>query len=171
MKEKKIKALTAAFFVVVIILTYFALKGVSLISFDYEFEKFFPKDDKETQYFQTHRDYFGSDNDFLLIGIKNETGIFNVNFLNKIDKLTNLLEKGPFISKVVSPTNFKQPIIDPLFGTIFKKPVLRFNQPNYYARDSANIFADDLLIGNYFSSNAQAIALLVNTEEYLSKAK
>ncbi len=48
--------------------------------FDYNFDKFFKPDDQATKYFQIHRDTFSTDNDFILVGLVNEAGVFETEF-------------------------------------------------------------------------------------------
>ena len=45
--------------------------------FDYDFEKYFPTGDAELKYYLEHRKTFGSDNDFLLVAVENDKGIFS----------------------------------------------------------------------------------------------
>ncbi len=78
------------------------------VKFDYDFEKFFPKNSKETNYFLNHRKRFSPDNDFVLIAIENKKGIFNVDFLNKVKKFSKKLEKLKYVQNVVSITNQKE---------------------------------------------------------------
>ena len=40
-------------------------------------------EDSETEFFFDHRQKFESDNDFLLIAIENESGIYDLDFLKK----------------------------------------------------------------------------------------
>jgi len=68
-----------------------SLAAISLIpqvKFDYKFEKFLPPSDEDLQFYWEHIDRFESDNDFLLLGIDNTKGIFQ---LREIDKLESEL--------------------------------------------------------------------------------
>ena len=53
------------------------------LAFDFEFEKFFPKDHPDSQLYQKHVAQFGYDNDFLHIILANNPGesIFDESFL------------------------------------------------------------------------------------------
>src|SRR5690554_1969370 len=107
--------------------TVFFATGLDEVRFDYDFEKFLPADDPETKFFEAYRDTFGSDNDFILVGLKNEDGIFDADFLGDVAALTDSLQKIHRITFVNSPTNVRQLIFDPLLGTPIQKPYLRYN--------------------------------------------
>ena len=62
-------------------ITIFFLIQTFKLKFDYDFEKFFPIEDEETDFYFNHRSQFESDNDFLLIAIEREAGIFDKEFL------------------------------------------------------------------------------------------
>ena len=59
---------------------------ITNLKFDYDFEKFFPIDDGETDFFFDYRDKFESDNDFLLIAIENDAGAFEKGFLEDVEQ-------------------------------------------------------------------------------------
>ena len=76
------------------------------LQFDYDFEKFFPADDADADFFYQHRAKFEYDNNFILLGIENKKGVFQAEFLVKLDSLTKVLEKGlPYVEGVRSITN------------------------------------------------------------------
>ena len=62
---------------------------VTNLKFDYNFEKFFPKNDDETDFFYAYRQEFTSDNDFLLIAIENKDGVFDSAFLKDVSNFTD----------------------------------------------------------------------------------
>lgn len=156
-------------FLLAAITAYFAT-GLDKIRFNYNFEKFLPKDDPETQFFETYRQNYGSDNDFILIGLLKEDGIFDYDFLADVAALTDSLENVKNINYVLSPTNAKQLLFDPLLGAPIQKPWFRYKQPQHYAGDSVSIFQQPELAGTLFATNAKAVGLFVKTENYISKA-
>ena len=70
-----------------LVLTLFFVYQASRVELDYDFEKFYPTSDPETEFFLEYRQKFQSDNDFLLLAIQRDKGVFDKDFLNKIDKL------------------------------------------------------------------------------------
>lgn len=150
--------------------TVFFATGLDEVRFDYDFEKFLPADDPETKFFEAYRDTFGSDNDFILVGLKNEDGIFDADFLGDVAALTDSLQKIHRITFVNSPTNVRQLIFDPLLGTPIQKPYLRYNRPQHYTADSIKIYQQPELTGTVFSPKGKAVSLFIKTENYISKA-
>ena len=70
--EKKFRLIIKIASVALILLSVLFAYGVGMLKLDYDFEKFFPIGDKETDFFLEHRAKFESDNDFLLISIEND---------------------------------------------------------------------------------------------------
>ena len=149
----------------------FFITGLGDVSFDYDFEKFFPQDDPETQFFNEYRETFGSDNDFVLIGILNEEGIFREPFLRKVASLTDSLKTVSYVTDVQSPTTVEQLRFDPLFGAPIERPYLRYDDPSKYTKDSLRIYQQPELLGTLFSASGKAVCVFLKTEEYISKAE
>jgi len=133
--------------------------------FDYNFDKFFKPDDEATQYFQTHRDTFSTDNDFVLIGVVNKKGVFRADFLSEVDELTNHLAEISHVTEVISPTNATVTVREPLTGAVFEKPLLTGNAE----LDSLRVFSDPSVRGNLFSRDTTALSIVVMTTEFLNK--
>ena len=161
----KKQALIAIVFVIVASIFFgYQLKD---IHFDYNFDKFFKPDDSQTQYFNEHRNTFGTDNDFILIAIENKAGVFEKSFLDRIDSLTSKLETVPYVRKVVSPTNLKTTIRDKHTGMVFSSKLLRGDRVS----DSLRTIDHPEIADNFFSSSAPAISIVILTEQQLSKKK
>ena len=76
------------------------------LKFDYDFEKFFPAEDKDADYFYEHREKFEYDNNFILIALENKKGVFEVPFMQKVSNLTSRLQvETPYVTGVRSITN------------------------------------------------------------------
>jgi predicted RND superfamily exporter protein len=135
--------------------------------FDYDFDKFFKPDDPATLYFEEHRNAFGTDNDFILVGIVSHNGIFNELFMDKVDSLTRGLKALPYVTDVTSPTTVTQPIREPLTGAVFNRKLITGN----FEKDSIRVFSDPSLVSNLFSRDTSAISIILTTEEKLGKNK
>ncbi len=143
------------------------------LKLDYDFEKFFPKEDSETKVFFEHREQFGTDNDFVLVSLKNEKGVFNTEFLRDVERLTSDLEALDYIDEVLSPTDFKRYSRrqGSLTIQIDTFPLLHIGDDEALKEDSVLIMQDDRYVGTFFSDKSGAISLFVKTEDYLSKEK
>ena len=147
--------------IVITAITFFMGWRASQMEFDYNFETFFPKDDPATLKFLEHRDQFITDNDYVLIAIRNEKGVFQKDFLTKINRLTKRIEEQTWAEYVVSPSNIAFPVKDPLFGMLSNVPYLHFDKPKKYESDSTRIFNSPELAGSYFSSDGKSILIYV----------
>ncbi len=157
-----------AIFFLIAVATISLLFGLTLpdTKFDYNFEKFFKPADEATKYFNQHRDEFGTDNDFVLLGIESEAGVFDPEFLDRVEALTSDLKDVSHVTRVISPTNSTLPVRAPLTGAIFNKPLLSGNRK----ADSIAVFSDPSLVNNLFSKTKPAISIVIETKEKLSKS-
>lgn len=145
-KQKQLsKAIIAVVFLFTIICFYF----ISKLKFDYDFEAFFPNEDKELVVYENFRKTFEHDNEFVLLGIENKKGVFRKDFLKKIDSLTKQLKTIQHIDRVVSPTNLKQ--INFAGLSPIEVNILHINDTSLYREDSINVYSSPELIGSFFS--------------------
>lgn len=155
------KKLSIIILVIAAGITGLALWRITKIGFDYNFENFFPRNDEDTDFFNEHRKRFGTDNDFILIGIKNNKGIFDKEFLAKVKQLTDTLPTITNVTEVVSPVTIKETVRDPLMGFTNEVPYLRWDKPESYKADSIRIFNTQELVGNMFSTDGKSLCLII----------
>lgn len=139
----------------------------SKLEFDYDFEHFFPQNDKDLDYFLDYRETFENDNDYILISIGNKTGIFNSGFLNKASQFTKDLSSLNHVEDVISPTNLKQPILN-TFGYI-EIPLLHINDPSKFKNDSIRISKSKEYTKTLFSSDFKSICIVVHNSQIITK--
>ncbi len=154
----------------VALLTVMATSRLPKLAFDYDFEKFFPKDHEDSKLFEKFRQNFESDYDYLLIGIHNPEGsIFRPEFLEQVNMLCDSIAAIPGITEVVTPTGFKMTVKTGLFAS--KKKLLHIHDRERLIEDSTAIFSSGFLKGVFFSEDATSLSVLVKTEELISKKK
>lgn len=146
----------------------FAFKIKSL-NFNYDFEAFFPNEDKELEIYNNHRDRFEWDNEFVLLGIENKKGIFKKDFLAKIESLSNDLKLLDNVDRIISPTNIKNISYSGIVP--IEKKLLHIDDETLYKNDSATIYNTPELIGSFFPQDAKSISIYIKTKEGLSKKK
>jgi predicted RND superfamily exporter protein len=139
------------------------------LQFDYDFEQFFPQGDDETAFYTQFREAFGSDNDFILIGIESPDGIYNPAFLREIDAYVGELEGLPYVDEVISPTRIREPI--GAGGSVFMRPLLRWDSGDRsdLARDSARVATRSEYMGTLLSADGKALSITLKHKEGLSK--
>lgn len=155
--------------VIGILTAFFVWMIATRLELDYDFENFFPQDDQETQYYREFRENFETDNDFVLIGVESEAGVFNHDFLKDVDSLTRALEKVENIVAVVSPTNIKLTLVSGSDNRPHEYNLLDWDKPEYYAQDSAAIYSDPRFVGTHFSTDGNSVAILAKTKQFLNK--
>jgi predicted RND superfamily exporter protein len=150
-------------------LSAFFVYNLSNIRFDYDFEKFFPMSDEETEYFFDYREKFASDNDFVLVAVPNEKGIFDKDFLQRIDFLTRAADSLPYVEVATSITTQEEVFLFSGGGNASKK-YIDFDdfQPS---RDSARIYKNKELINSFISRDAKSVCVFLKHEDFLAKQK
>jgi predicted RND superfamily exporter protein len=139
----------------------------SKLEFDYDFENFFPQNDKDLDYFLEYRETFENDNDYILISIGNQTGIFNTQFLKKANQFSIDLKNLNHVDAVISPTNLKQPVINS-FGFI-EIPLLHIDDPTKFKNDSIRISKSKEYTKTLFSSDFKSICIVVHNSQIITK--
>src|ERR1700761_2528044 len=108
------------------------------LNFSYDFESFFPDNDPALPFFKQYRQAFGHDNEFVLIALQNDKGIFQKGFLIKADTLAKQLKQLHFVEDVVAPGNLKRTSLQGFAST--QTPLLHYKNEGLYKDDSAYIY-------------------------------
>ena len=98
--EKSFRKYSRLLLLGLFVATVFFVYQATRIGLDYDFEKFYPTSDPETEFFLEYRQKFQSDNDFLLVGIEKKDGVFDESFLRKVDQFTMELKRLDFVNSV-----------------------------------------------------------------------
>lgn len=137
--------------------------------FDYDFEKYFPKGDPELEFYLNYRDRFGSDNDFLLIAIRNQKGAFRPGFLDRVDSLAMRLGRLPHMTRVISPTRMQKALIGPMGADSL--PLISRASAQATAADSSAILQSQEYKGSFFGHSGQSLLIYAETEAQMSKER
>lgn len=150
-----------AFYILLLIPTIY---GISLFRIDYDFEKFFPKEDPLLDQYISYREQFGSDNDFLLVALESKSNIVSdSSFYNTLKKIESALKNTDNVTEVIGPSTLEVPIITAVGQ--FKKPLLKQG-------DALNdIVADPVLYPSFISKNGKNALILVQHVQSISKKK
>ncbi len=122
------------------------------LSFDFEFEKFFPRNDPDSQSYEVHKKQFGYDNDFLLLIIENQEGIFNTDFMKKVERLEAALSGIDGIANIASPLTQKHLINGPTGLLAF--PLIHLDDSDRLKQDSIRIFSNPFYATSFSSDRA-----------------
>jgi predicted RND superfamily exporter protein len=167
-KIKKIAQITLL--VVLIISALLAYKTAS-IGFDYDFEAFFSKDDIETEYFETHRRKFSTDNDFIFISLKNEPSIFDQKFLEKVNDFISDVEKDSLVEQVGCLTKMEEYVKTPFSSAVISRPYIHVSNPKKYEKDSIRISKHPEITNFLVDKNYTSLLVKINHRQFMSKEK
>ena len=151
---------------------------VSNLKFDYDFEKFFPAEDVDADFFYEHREKFEFDNNFVLVGIENTQGVFQKDFLLRLDSLTKSFQQNlPYLAGVRSITN-QEEVFFYQGGASSKKPYVNFynfsephQQDSSLRADSIRVFNSKELVNTLISSDSKSVCVFIKHENDLSREK
>lgn len=150
-------------------LTVFFGYQITNLKFDYDFEKFFPIDDSETDFFFDYRDKFESDNDFLLVAIENDNGAFEQDFLEHVDAISKKIGKEESVQYVTSITEMEEQFFHQ-GGSSSQKKYIDFSDYDR-VKDSTRIFEKEEIINALVAEDGKSVCLFIRHDDFLSKKK
>lgn len=139
------------------------------LKFDYDFEKFFPGEGHELKFFNDFRKTFETDNDFILLALENDEGVFEQDFLKEARAFIGELEKLDHIRSILSPVNAEYPEVIPGSIVFRKKPYLRIDQAELIEKDAAFFNESEELMASMLSSESNSISVLVKHKQFINK--
>ncbi|MEQ9297428.1 MAG: MMPL family transporter [Cyclobacteriaceae bacterium] len=142
-----------------LVIVLFSITQLSALRFDYNFESLFSTDDPELVYYQAYRENFGNDNDYLMLGFEPSGGIFNSDFLTRINQLSEELSTLPEVTLVSNPTKINYPVKTPLSMVLV--PYLHPESDQKLHRDSTALAKEAGLMGLLISTNLKAVRLII----------
>jgi uncharacterized protein len=139
------------------------------ISFVYDLEAFFPKDDSDVAFMAAFKERLQRDDLFLLVGIDHEKDVYDLAFLEKVNGFTLACKALPNIQSAESITTIKEPLKTP-FGFSSRR-LLHWEDSSRLENDRAVIRADERLRNNLISADEQALVVSMTTTGQLSQAE
>ncbi|HMS68766.1 MAG TPA: hypothetical protein PKD18_11535 [Saprospiraceae bacterium] len=129
------------------------------LKFEFDFEQFFPEGDEDLAFYKDFIQDFETDNNFLLVGVENESGVFEQSFLSKLQKSTTDLRDIPQVKNSQSITSIRLPFKTPFGFTSF--PLVHVSEPDRYASDREKILNDKRFVGNLINDKGTAAVILL----------
>ena len=124
--------------IILLLISAFWFTYLPSLKFNYNIEKFFSSQDSEVEFYNEHKEIFENENDYLLVGIYNASGIFQHSFLQRIQLLDSTLRANEHIVKIYSPTNIS--IYAKGILTVLKIPLIPVGDSMKYAADKKRIY-------------------------------
>lgn len=141
--------------------TYYAFQ----LKFSFDFEQFFPSGDEDLEFFRSFTENFETDDNFLLVALRRDSGAFEQSFLERVHAFTVEAKGLPYVTESQSLTKFAYPIKTP-FG-ITTVPAIRIDQPEQYERDRERILSDERFVYNLISPDATTLVVFLKTIDNL----
>ncbi len=152
------RVLSVAIFGLLAILSAFY---VTKLKFSFDFEQFFPEGDEDLEFFRDFIGQFESDDNFLLVAIRRQEGVFEQEFLEKFHDFSLRTRDLPYVTESQSLTKFSYPVKTPFAITTI--PAIHVDQPSRYARDKERILNDGRFVYNFISKDATTLVVFLKT--------
>ncbi len=127
------------------------------LQFTFDFEQFFPEGDEDLEFFREFVDEFETDDNFQLIAIERDSGVFHQPFLRDFHDFTLACRHLPHVEQVQSLTKFAYPVKTPFALTTL--PAIHIDRPEYYQSDRERILSDERFV--HYLINDDATSLVV----------
>lgn len=127
------------------------------LKFAFSFEQFFPKGDEDLEYFQEFVKNFETDDNFMLVAIRREKGVFDQSFLKKFHDLTLKSRDLPSVVQSISLTKFGYPIKTPF--AITTVPAIHVDNPEMYESDRKRLLQDERFVHNLISEDGKSLII------------
>lgn len=141
----------------------------SQLEFDYDFEKFFPQEDNDLVFYKNYRSTFENDNDFVLIGLVNEKGVFDRPFLEKVETFTGSLRTLPHLREVISPLEMKYVEVSPTNLGFRKKAFFHIKEESKYKADQKRIESSIEPISEMVNFQNNSLILMIKNKQLINK--
>ena len=166
--EKRFRLIIKIASIAIIISSVIFAYGVGMLKLDYDFEKFFPINDKETDFFLDHRTKFESDNDFLLISIENAPTVFDIDFLKKVKSLQKKIDKTKYVRFTRSIVTEKEIYIFPGGSGTATRPYIDF-QKDRLQQDEKDLMENEEMLNTLVAKDRKSLCVFVRHKDFLSK--
>lgn len=148
-------SILAAFAVLGGLSVYFGLQ----VKFSFDFEQFFPDGDEDLAFFREFVQEFETDDNFMLIAIQRDEGVFERKFLEQFHDFTLKTRGLPYVTESQSLTKVGYPLKTP-FG-VTSIPAIHIGEPERYEEDKARILADERFVYNFITPDARTLTVFI----------
>ncbi len=139
------------------------LSGFSIFNlrFSFDFEQFFPTGDEDLEFFRDFIKEFETDDNYMLIAVRRDSGVFHQPFLEQFHDLSLRSRNLPHVMESQSLTMFSYPIKTP-FG-ITTIPAIHIDDPERYPDDRERLLNDERFAQNLISKDAKTLVIFMKT--------
>lgn len=143
------------------------MAGIALsgLKFSFDLEPFFPKGDKELEFYQDFVSEFGTDDSYLFIAVKNGRTIFDKDFLERFHQFTLDAKTLPYVKRSESLTTLSYPLRTS-FGYM-GLPIIHREDTTAYKEDWMRLKEEDIFLNSFIDTEATSLVVVLETEEKL----
>ena len=138
---------------------------VNKLVFSFDFSQFFPEEDPDLTFYNEFVEEFGTDDNFLLIAVKNDGGVFKKDFLKRFNSFSEESTSFDFVTERNSLTTLSYPLKTSFGYTAL--PIIHIADTTQYVKDWKKIQEDKLFTNVLIDANANSIVLALSTEDNL----
>lgn len=160
------RTVIGVFTVLAIISLYLA---ATRIRFNYDLESFFPIGDPDMEFFKDFRAQFENDDNFLLVGLTRQEGVFEQNFLTKVQDFSIKAADLPTVVSVQSLTKFQYPIRVPFLNTFTLVDAIHVDDTSRYENDRNKILSDERMVNNLIDKEAKTLVVALKTQPNITQ--
>ena len=135
------------------------------LKFSFDFEKFFPDNDPDLEFYKEFIEEFESDDNYLLIALANDSSIFSVEFLNEVRLFTDDVADLESILGAISLPTIQIPKLGP-FGFSFV-PLLNANDVSSIQKTIHTLRKENGLVNRLVSRDLKSTAVAVKIKNRL----
>lgn len=168
--HKKYKVLAIGILLFYAGITFLCFGPVTQLKFNYDIEKFFDRNNPDVDYYENFRNTFENDNDFILVSITRNSGIFDTSFLKQVKHFSREFEKLPLVNQVISPTNISTKNKVPVVGFV-QVPLLHLDHTEQLRNDQNKIYSNNNFYRSLFSNDSNSLLVFAKKQEHTSKAQ
>jgi uncharacterized protein len=131
------------------------------LHFSFDFEQFFPKGDKDLDFYREFIKEFETDDNFLLVAVERKEGVFEKKFLEDFHDFTLKTRDFPYVTESQSLTKFRYPLRTPF--AITTVPAIHIDDPSLYEEDKKRILQDERFVHNLISEDGKVLVIALKT--------
>ncbi|TVZ14622.1 efflux RND transporter permease subunit [Maribacter sp. MAR_2009_72] len=135
------------------------------LKFSFDFSQFFPEEDPDLAFYDDYVEKFGTDDNFLLIAVKNSPNIFQHEFLNNFDSFSRESKGFEHVLESSSLTTLSYPLKTSFGYTTL--PIIHIDDTLQYEKDWRKIQEDSLFTNVLIDAHRSSMVLALKTEDNL----
>lgn len=137
--------------------------------FFHDLGRYLPQERNDMEFLRQFEEKLEPDDNFLLIGIKSKTGLFNEPFLNKFAEFTKAADTVSYVRRALSITNMTRPLKLPFGNSMTSLDIIQVDKPERFKKDSLRIMQDDRMPGRFISYDGDVLAVALKLERKLKQ--